>query len=71
MVRTTTNLTEAEARERLVALTAKACGFFHAVLDFQDAYDCNTVGLSDWVDTMDSVLDKIKEDIDNTFPHDD
>lgn len=68
MAKTQTELTETEARERFDILSSKAREFFLAVRDFQEAYDPDTVGLDDWTEQMDNVLNEIEEDIDNTFP---
>ncbi len=68
MVKTQTELTEAEARERLAVLSAKAREFYQAIDAFGSEYDCDTVGLGCWMVDIDGVLDEIKEDIDNTFP---
>ena len=70
MAQTQTELTEVEARERLAVLSAKAREFFLAVQDFQNEFDCDTVGLSEWVDNMDEVLSDISADIDSTFETD-
>jgi hypothetical protein len=70
MAKTQTELTETEARERFTVLAAKAREFFLAVQAFQNEYDCDTVGLSEWTDDMDEVLCNIREDIDNTFESD-
>ena len=70
MAQTQTELTEVEARERFAVLSAKAREFFRAVQYFQDAYDCDTVGMSEWVDDMDEVLSDISADIDTTFESD-
>lgn len=67
---TRTELTKAEARERFAVLSAKAREFFIAVQDFQNAYDPDTVGLSEWVDDMDQVMYEISANIDSAFEAD-
>ena len=71
MAQTQTELTQEEARERFEVLSTKAREFFRAVQDFQDAYDCDTVGMSEWVDNMEEVMCDISADIDSAFESED
>ena len=70
MAKTQTNLTETEAHERFAVLSAKAREFILEIQDFQDAYDCDTVGLSEWIDDIDQVMYEIDADINSTFGED-
>ena len=67
MAHTNTKLTELQAHEALQKLGVAATAFRIAIKDFKAVYDCDTVGLDEWADSISTIWHEVKEDVDNTF----
>jgi len=67
MAHTATTLTQDQANERFRILAIHAENLKAAISAFEQVYDCDTVGLSEWAESIDEVMCEIECDINETY----
>ena len=67
MAKTQTTLTKEQVAEKYNALYEAAGEFRNAIRAFEESYNPDTVGLDEWVESIDETLFDISADIAKTF----